>query len=180
MINTKNAKTSVSLFHISGTVQIFKTKAAALRSLGIRFIRTSVGPNFRLFSHTEHHLNAGGSSPVYFHNAYIMRDDFGCALTFEDFVIPYTPKGTWRERRYGVYCGYGAVPGVHKQSGGHYHRRLHTTPAMRMAQVIEDDVPPRAKRNVANLPTSRDDHNIAAYGNHSWKRHRKSRWKSVD
>lgn len=179
MIDTKHTKTSVSLFHVSGTVRIFATKAAARKALGIRFMRTNVGPNFRLFSHNEHHLNAG-SIPVYIEHAYIMRDDCGSTLTFADFIVPRAPKGTWRQRRYGVYCGYGPVPGVHKPSGGHYHRRLHTTPAMRMAQVIEDDVPPRAKRNVANLPTSWDDYNIAAYGNHSWKRHRNTQWKAID
>lgn len=176
MIDTKQNKIAISLFHISGTVQRFKSKADARRTLGIRFIKSNIGPNFRIYSHTEHNLNSG-ILPVYIEYAYVMRDDFGCALTAVDFIKPPLAKGTWLELRYGVYCGYGPVPGIHKRSGGHYHRRLHTTPAMRMAQVIEDDVPPRAKRNVANLPTSWDDYSIAATGNHSWKRHRKSQWK---
>lgn len=191
MININAHVSSVTLYHVDGTKTEFASKAKALKKLGIRFIQKSVGIDFRYFSHKEWRTSevlVHGKLrskvtclPVYRTCEYILRDDCGNKLTESDFypISVYADAGhnSWRTRAYGYYCGYGPVPGVHKPAGGHVCRRLRTMNAIRQSVVIEDDIAPRAKRSSNTLPDSWDDHLISAYGNHSWKRHRKTQWK---
>jgi hypothetical protein len=82
-------------------------------------------------------------------------------------------------RRGGFYCGYGPVPGIHKNRGGRwgYFRNIQTTTEHRLNNLVvfeDGEVPARSARAGHNLPDSWDD---IAHGRKSvgWKAQRKGR-----
>lgn len=180
----KPYETAVSLFGADGQVFVYPSLRAALKARGIRWIRAHVGRHFREFSHVSQ-LGAAvyAREAVYTVRDYIMRDDFGAALTAADFE-PLVGRGRYgvlgrRARRWPAWSGTGPVPGTGRHNWGYCHRRLHTTPERRWAQFIreEGEPAPRAARNVHNIPDSWDDYPILSREDRNWKRFRKTRWK---
>lgn len=174
--------TSVSLFTSDGKVRTFKSYAAALKALGIRWIAANVGEHFCAFTGFETRYTENGvvRKPCYSGAYAIMRNDRGEPVTAATFYAlnakPFTP---WWNRRYSGWNGEGPVPGTGKGHNGHYCRRVGTTSEKRMAQMVDPEEPaPRAARNVSNLPDSWDDYGVAARADISWKRFRKTRWKA--
>lgn len=172
-------QTSVSLFHVSGKVTVYKTKAHARRALGLRWIADNVRKEFRAFSHREYFADSQDISFVYGESEYVMRDDFGQPLLREDFL---TPRDRLYSRRLlrGYYCGYGPVPRTGKsRSYSRYYRGMRTQQARRMAQVMsEEEIRPRPKRSEKSLRSSWDDVYRHDLDHRSWKRHRKTQWKA--
>lgn len=80
-----------------------------------------------------------------------------------------------------LYPGYvrrrGPVHGIRKwRGGGHYFRRIHTTPERRQAALVvyeDGEVAARPARNLRNLPNSWDDY--ARCVERSWKSQHKGR-----
>lgn len=185
MYPIKRYETAVTLFGEDGSVAVFKSKARALHALGIRWIRESVGRDFVRFSHHSCAGDARVPEPVYLLARYVMRDDFGGALTAADFE-PLVRRRRYLGR-YGeawqTWSGEGPVPGVHKYRGGRYcHRRIRYAGALRQAEVVVEDgeVPARGKRSRAGLPNAWDDIQSSTWGHRSWKRFRCAQWRDSD
>lgn len=181
-------ETAVSLFHRDSDVWVYPTLKAALRELGFSWIQQNVGKEFREFSCAEQIQVRCGDQPRYIvterhyaEHAFVMRDDFGKALTALDFqpLRPYRTKGyrRWRE----TWNGEGPVPHTGRwRRGGHYFRAVRFAPEMRLSiPVKEDGEPaPRPSRNFANLPDSWDDYPVRSRWNNNWKRYRRQQWKA--
>jgi hypothetical protein len=168
-------KTSVVMFSVDGGVRIFRSPAEAVRQLGHRWISENVGPEFRVFSHTESFR--GETRRIYLESRYVMRDDFGNRLTSADFTTLHRKPdfwSRWRGPALSRWNGDGPVPFTGKSSGGYCFRRPQTMQERRWGQAADtDDIAPRARRNPANLPNAWDDEQISARGNRSWKSFRR-------
>lgn len=125
-----------------------------------------------------------------------LADDATGARRF-DIPLAYSTRGklldvfaleAYGRRLHGVrnywlrlYPGYvrrsGPVHGIHKwRGGGHYFRRIHTTPERRQAALVlreDGEVATRAARNVRNLPNSWDDY--VRHVERNWKSQHKGR-----
>ncbi|MEX3983977.1 hypothetical protein AB4Y45_33870 [Paraburkholderia sp. EG287A] len=181
---------SVTLFSNDGDVRVFKSRSDALKQLGLSWIRENVAAEFVAYRYNDRLLAYDAtrerevwiSRPVYRHAEYVMRDDTGAKLTPADFrpLKGYGAK-SWARRYWHMWeswSGEGQVPGIGRSRGGHGHRRLRTFGERRDAQVLEDEVPPRGKRSVRNVPNPYDDYSISTWGVRSWKRFRKTQWKA--
>ena len=175
-------QTAVTLFGRDGSAVAFKSIAKARQELGLAWIRKNVGRHFTEFSHTS---NLGDKiferRPVYIEYQYIMRDDWGDPVVFDDFK---TSKERTRLLGYRAYWhhptwnGEGPVPGLYRFSGYHYFRHPRTMQERRLAIPMEPEIEPlqRARRNHHNLPTSYDDLKNFSRSDRNWKRFRKTRW----
>lgn len=187
MIQIAPHETAVTLFHVDGDVWTYRSKSAALRELGYRWICANVGRQFCTFSHAKLVIDpvTGRSvdwEPVYVGSQFIMRDDHGGVLTGADFDAPRV-----RRVRYWSRCaqlretwnGEGPVPGVRRRRGGHYFRHPKTQQERRWAEPLPeyDEPAPRPKRNAAALPSSWDDYAVADRQDRSWKRYRRHQYK---
>lgn len=64
------------------------------------------------------------------------------------------------------------VHGIRKLRGGNgAFRRMRTTAERRMSQIVDGEPPPRAARNLHNLPQAWDDH--LHHRERTWKVHGK-------
>lgn len=186
---------AVTLFSCSGEVQHFVSLADAHRQLGLRWIGNNVRAEFRTFLHTTwrttderiHYSRPSAGGVLYAERQYmtaqfIMRDDFGVAVTSVDFESPKRAPRTWGWTYYTRFWnGEGPVPGIRKSRGGyHYCRRVRHMNARRGAETFacEGEVPPRFARQVHSLPQPYDDYMVAARQDRSWKRHRNTQWKA--
>lgn len=178
---------SVTLSMSDGSSRTFKSLRAALDELGMRWIAKNLGEHFYLFNGFAVSWAKSGCvrTPTYRMANAIMRNDLGDVITLTDFqaLIARRPRHSLRSSYWvnPFWDGQGPVPGTSKRRRGHYFREISTTPARRLAQRVDRAEPaPRAKRNAANLPSSWDDLGIAAREDRSWKRHRRTQWKSRD
>lgn len=179
-------QSAVTLFSHAGEVECFPSLKAALRALGLAWIRQNVGPEFRVFSHVERRLQPDSDTwhyrRCYDTYAYVMRNDAGEALTAADFFeFVQKPARRWGYRIPDSWNGEGPVPGIRAwRSGGHYFRRIRTTQERRWATPVaeEGEPAPRPERNLRNLPNSWDDYGIAARADRNWKRFRRQQWKA--
>lgn len=184
---------TITLFDINGPVQTFSSKEEVLAVLGARWVMTMVGRHFSVWQRTDcHHVRDEDASAregkdvwvpvrrqVYQAHPYILRDDQGGILVYQDLAPAYRPYGSWLFRRYPQWNGEGPVPGIRKYRGGRrYCRRLRTTNERRQAQRLDpSDVLPRGRRSVRMLPNAWDDYIRGDRDDRSWKRYRKHQWK---
>lgn len=183
----------ITLFDANGPVQTFSSKEEVIAVLGARWLMTQVGRHFNVWQYNSHHrvLDEAATAregtevwvrvcqPVYQTCSYILRDDQGGVLVYQDLAPAYGPVRSWLARRYPQWNGEGPVPGVRKYRGGHrYYRRIRTTNERRQAQRMDpSDVLPRGRRSVRMLPNAWDDYVRGDRECRSWKRHRKHQWK---
>lgn len=200
MIITKKYQTSVSLFHVSGVVQTFKSIDDALKQLGYGWISQNVGKHFvKPVENQGHYLPEEGvwvtcryaycrlcpPKPVY----WVIRDDQGKPLDSEDFwPLVQAKRNRWRLfTKWGMrgwsldtWNGEGPVPGIRKCRGGYRsYRAISHINERRAAQPMyeEGEVAPRGARNVHNLPDPWNDYVRQDTRNRGWKQQRKTQWK---
>lgn len=171
---------SVTVFSVSGGVWVYPSLKALYKEVGIRWLREKLGADFCVFEGFDCWMEGDvwRREPRYTTAQFIARDDLGRKLTsadFEGFRPAYRSRRYWR---YGQWNGEGPVPGTGRSTWSYVHRRPKTTQERRLSQPMEGEPAPRAKRNSANLPNSWDDYGKSSYGNHNWKRHRKTQWKA--
>lgn len=171
----------VRLYLRTGEVFTYKSKREALKDLGLRWIEENVGEHFCVYSHTERLVgDYEVANQVYRTANAIMRDPHGNPLFPGDFraLCPKKKRYRWW-LRYETWNGEGPVPGTGRRPGGRYCRRVQTTSERRLAQVIDPVEPkPRAARNVSNIPKIWDDYTVAAREDRSWKRFRRTQYKT--
>lgn len=134
----------------TGNVHFFNSLKMAYRVLGWQFISWRLHSTGLRFS---------------------LTNDNGKSLTYRDFIhihdknwIDYTGKPV-------AYTG--------KRRGGHYYRRVTSKRTLQQSLALteEGEIPPRAKRNLSNLPDSWDEYCISSRRNHNWKQFRKTQYK---
>jgi len=181
MVIIKPYQTAISLFHKDGTVRFFASLAEARKALGYSWIAAHVGKNFSEFSHISNLCDGVHErQAIYAEFDWVMRNDFGEAVTADDF---YRVRVLRSYNRFGPWSGVGAVPGTRKSRGGRrMRRRIKTLSERRDCPAVLDDgeVAPRASRNATNLPTSWDVPYKWNTWQRTWKDHRKTQWKSQE
>lgn len=191
VINKK--KIAVTLFGICGEVFPFDSMEAALDALGFSWISYSVKKEFRKYEFEPcccygikdcfyRGVKCPGFSKKLISSRWVLRNEFGEALTAEDFLPLFAQRCSdpRKSRRFQYWDGTGPVPRIRKSRGGrHYWRRLHVANELRRAlpMLEEGEAAPRAERSANNLPDSRDGYSIAARKIRNWKRFRKHQWK---
>ncbi|MNR71729.1 hypothetical protein D3C71_24070 [compost metagenome] len=163
-------RAGIRLYSRDGACIRYPSLSAAFDALGFYWIKSRVGREFV------------AADPWSFAPSvdWVMRTDFDEVVTAADFEELRAADLARRYRRL-PYSGHGPVPGVHRMRGGRYFRRLNHMNELRSAALVlreEGEVAPRAKRSPRNLPNPRDDYSIAAREDRSWKRHRRTQWKS--
>jgi hypothetical protein len=181
-------QTAIRLFHKDGSVVVYASLAVAKSKLGLRWIADNVGKHFREYDYTPHYFSGGGGNPpiagtpVYRESKYIMRNDAGEPVTRADFAVhnPPLPYVSRWSLRHGNWNGEGPVPGVHKHRGGSHFRHIRTTRSRRLAIAIfeEGEVAPRGRQRSWGIPDAWDDFGVAAREDRSWKRYRKTQYKT--
>lgn len=186
-------QTAISLFCIDGSVRVFSSLGKAKKELGLRWIAENVGEHFRAYLHTAYFeglmarstaAKAGSvkGERVYQERRYVMRNDAGEPVTRADFQTPYSSQySRYWAHRYAHWNGEGPVPGVHKHNAGrHYYRRPANIRARKLSLCLDpDDVAPRAKQSLKNLPDTWDDYGVASRKDKSWKRYRKTQYREA-
>jgi hypothetical protein len=172
-----------------GATWTYATLAEVLRSLRAPYWCVRLGAEYTP-DRVKLHFDVDGRllwREVVCHGVdHILVDSAGRVLSCEDLerlgrqanlLKPWVSR---RARALQFYPGYGPVPGTAKRRGGHHmYRRPGTTPARRDAQVVDPLEPQvRARRRPANLLNAWDDEFISARRSRSWKRHRRTQWKS--
>lgn len=177
---------SVTLFSSSGGVWPYKSKAHALRALGIAWIRTHVVADYRVFNGFSYsspffrgEVYSCAKEPLYRTGNFILRDSQGAKLTAADFEPMLPRRRSWYLRYLSDYPGYGPVPRTGRTRGGHYFRHPHTANELRQSQVVEPGIEPRPRpsRYLRNLVDPWDDYPRSNRKDRNWKSFRKTQWK---
>lgn len=184
---------AVTLFAVTGEVRRFTSLLAARKHLGLAWITHNVRPQFHAFNHTAWPTQRASTrlhaTPIdessradsrYEHARYVMRDDFGEAITGADFVELESAGCTdWIPSHLRYWNGEGPVPRTGLRRGRSCYRRVRHMNARRGAETFhaEGEVSPRAARDTGRLPNPWDDYKESSYGQRNWKRFRKHQWK---
>ena len=171
----------VTLYLRDGRIYKYGSYQSALKALGYQWICDFVRTNFRTFVGQAVLLTDAGilRVPQYAYADAIMRNDFGQAVTAEDFR-PLRSKRVRRYSRFASWNGTGPVPGTGAGRRGSFFRSIHTAGARKQAQLLDPVEPrPRASRSENNIPDNWDDLRNSAYTNRNWKRFRRTRWKAT-
>lgn len=176
----------IFLHHINGGVWSFKDFEAAYKALGRAFIRDYVGKQYH-FLYTETYFEKGWKSrSVEGHAHYIMRDDAGNVITFEDFSFILEKESrafrhSWENRV--IRRNTGPVEGVGIFRRCKTYRHPKTLQERRNSQedddIFEYNVKIRAKRNAVNLPSYYDDVPRSDRGARNWKHYRTKQYKGA-
>ena len=162
-------QTSITLFERNGDVVVFRSMKEAIKKLGYSWIRSNVGPHFRIF--------LGGP---YINYQYILRNDVGETVTAESFAdVRIKPGGKYPKRQPLNWDVPGPVPFTGRCSSGHYFRSIRYINAKRAAQYVleEGEIAPRASRTRKVLPDAWDDFVILSRRHRSWKQFRRTQWR---
>lgn len=197
MVIIRPHQTTVSLFSRHGFRASYPSIGAALKALGYHWISRNVGTHFLEHSHSNKLHPAGHVATigyrmsgyvtyreeVYVGHEYVLRDDWGNALTHADFYDLHWERVRKNKRRRSVYAtwnGEGPVPGTgFRPAGRHQYRHLQHMNARRAAETFKEDgeVPVRAKRGPHSLTNPWDDYYVEARRNNNWKRYRRTQWR---
>lgn len=167
-----------------GSVERFDSPIHLLKSKGYRWLQSNVGEHFDTFSHREVIKNEEGEAvgfrSVYHHAPFIVRNAQDEPLSADEICKQVTfSRPAFVPRRFQFWNGEGPVPWTGRSRWGRYYRRPRTAQARRMSLVADpSDIPPRAKRNKANLRTSWDDLKRSTSGHRNWKRFRRHQYKT--
>jgi hypothetical protein len=184
-------QTAVSLFCKDGSVSVYASLAQAKKELGIRWIARSVGKHFREYLCTTRTYDTDDDGnlvtvrkPEFQESEYVMRDDAGQPVTLADFQALTSREKyiSYWARKYATWNGEGPVPGVRKWRGGrHYFRHFHVMHSRRQASFFaeEGEVAPRCSQNEHGIPDPWDDQHVSAREDRSWKRYRRTQYKSL-
>jgi len=174
----------IFLHHINGGVSSFKDLEAAYKALGRAFIRDYVGKQYN-YSYTETYFDNGLKSRRIEGRAhYIMRDDAGEAITFEDFSFIREKeakafKHYWENRV--IRRNTGPIERTGARGRRKVYRHPKTLQERRESQedneINEYNVKIRAKRNAVNLPSYYDDIPRSDRGARNWKHYRTKQYK---
>jgi len=160
---------SITLFERNGNVVVFRSLKDALKKLGYSWIRSNVGPHFRILT-----------DAVYVDYRYILRNDVGEIVTAESFFsLRATSVNQYRPRLFLYWNGKGPVPGTGRSRGVRHFRTIRYINAMRAAEYFPDEgeVAPRAARTKNLLPDGWDDLRISSQRCRSWKQFRGTQWR---
>lgn len=194
----KKSQTSVTLFSRDGGVWRYASKKAAREQLGLSWISSNVGQEFREYSHsvwrnTEGHRlyskdfgDEDGEivfvERYYRQSQFVMRDEHGKPLTVTDFYATSTGRPWYGYNgRLKDWNGEGPVPGIHRnRPSRHRGRQLNYMNALRGAQTFyeEGEVPPRPERQKSLKADRWDIYPSSARTDRNWKRFRKTQWKA--
>lgn len=167
----------VRLFSCEGHSWDFPSLEAFLEAYGFNWIRSSVGPAFRVRGET------GLLDRTY---PFVLRD-------FNDSVIDHDEcYVAWRGMRAGQHRqrylswrfqwnGVGPVPGTGKRVRGRFRfpRTIGVFRAGDASLSSEGEPAMRGRRGRKYLPSAYDDRQVAARRDRSWKRYRVTRWKAA-
>ena len=197
MFVIKKYETFVTLFHISGTFQTFKSKADALSKLSARWIQDNVGSKYQPAGRKPGHYKSGWQG--FYRECddptcqaclkpaieYIMKDDSGNAVTYDSDFLPlvkrkYLESVSKYKSDYDMWNGTGPVPRTRKWRGGPGSKNYSHLPHYRNSFIFkeEGEVPSRAARGFDYIPNPWGGYDRANFRDKSWKRHRKHQWKS--
>lgn len=171
----------IYLYDSNGNVTIFNGRKEAALKLGYGFIYNLVGE----------HLGSSCNDIQYYRNNniksradFILRNDYGDILTFQDFSKIFEDLREERNRkkkskwdRYAYWNGTGPVPGTGNRSYGRCMRHPKTLKTLKYATGIVEELEPKVKirGGKSSIPTAWDDFMIAR--TRSWKKHRKVQYK---
>lgn len=179
----KPYETAVTLFHVDGGVWTYPSLCAAAKDLGLNWINRNVGEHFVQYTHKEYSYQEDGkrkAQPVYRTHAYIMRNDFGQAVTWLDFGHLVRKTLPWYQRRYLDWNGKGPVPGTGKPKAGHdYYQKGSPSRLRRTAVTAKDEgeVRPRPKQDLGSHYDDAWDWYSYNRCKRSWKHYRKHQWR---
>lgn len=172
----------VHLHGIDGGIYTYSSIEELVRDRGLRWLRESLGPAFRVCAFHDH-CRAAAICPFVRLYPFVLKNDEGQVLDYDACFA------AWRDRSapangyrwYPYWNGTGPVPRTGKRpAGGHWFRRIRTYGEHRAAAAVlpEEGEPPfRAARRRPNLPSAWDDCPISAHRDRSWKRHRRTQWR---
>lgn len=174
----------IFLHHINGGVWSFKDLEAAYISLGRVFIRDYVGKQYR-FTYTETYFETGlKSRRVEGYAHYIMRDDAGNVITFDDFSFIREKEA----RAFKRSCENRVIrrnTGPIERTGRCHRRKTYRHPktlqerrnSQEDDEIKEYNVKIRARRNAVNLPSYYDDIPRSDRVDRNWKHYRAKQYK---
>lgn len=175
---------NIFLHHINGGVISFKDLEAAYKALGRAFIRDYVGKQYH-FSYTETYFDNGlKSRRIERHAHYIMRDDAGNVITFEDFSFILEEESiVWHAARKNRVIKRNTGP--IERTGSRGRRKTYRHPATLQErknsqnddEIKEYNVKIRAMRNAVNLPSYYDDIPRSDRDSRNWKHYRAKQYK---
>lgn len=167
---------SVTMTSRGGASYHFASLESAVRVLGFSWLIRNLGTP----SEMHHPYLVEGWGAPHFEYKWVMTTSFGEVVTCAA-IERFRAKFSKQVPAFKVYAGSGPVPGISRPRHWHYCRRVrHMNERRQAAAVLAEygEIPPRGRRNTANLPNPYDDYLVASREDRSWKKFRKTRWKS--
>lgn len=159
----------VTLHRANGVSSVYSSRRHLLEALGFDVLRRRLRPYLEpAFGWNLVAVDANGQTLL--------------AADFHDLIKPSALDVVRTRRGLIPWNGTGPVPHTGRLRGDWvFRRKIRTQHERRLHAFVDEEAgepPVRARRNARNLPTANTDISRSSYGNHNWKRFRRTQWKA--